>query len=67
MKTKKLEKRFALNKETIANLHRDEMVAVRGGEDTCVYSCPCTPTKGVDLPPKESQGGTCSEPPDTGI
>jgi natural product precursor len=67
METKKFEKRFALNKETIADLNRDEMVVVRGGEDTCGYTCPCVWTKGNIMPPKESQGGTCIEPPDTGI
>ena len=59
MKTKKLEKRFTLNKETIVNLNRDEMEAVRGGEDTCGYSCSCSWTMEPDMPPKESQGGTC--------
>jgi hypothetical protein len=59
MKTKKLEKRFALNKETIANLNRDEMAAVQGGEDTCCASCICIPSKTTMLPTKESDGGTC--------
>ena len=60
MKTKKLEKRFALNKETIANLNRDEMVAVRGGENTCGHSCGCAPDKPDIITPKVSIGGTCS-------
>ncbi|UCH92107.1 MAG: class I lanthipeptide [Candidatus Aminicenantes bacterium] len=59
MKKKKLRKIFALNKETIAHLNRDEMKAVGGGEDTCGYSCPCAPTKETIMPTKESQGGTC--------
>jgi len=59
MKRKKMEKRFALNKETIADLTWDEMAAVRGGEITCGVSCACTPTKTTINPPKESSGGTC--------
>jgi natural product precursor len=59
MKTKKLKEGFALNKETIANLNWSEMVIVRGGEDTCGYSCTCISTKWDLMPPKESQGGTC--------
>lgn len=54
-----MEKRFALNKETIADLTWDEMAAVRGGEITCGVSCACTPTKTTINPPKESSGGTC--------
>jgi natural product precursor len=63
MKTKKLKKGFALNKETIANLNRDKMAAVRGGEDTCGLSCTCSTQdiciKIVIFFPKESSGGTC--------
>ena len=52
-----MEKRFALNKETIANLNRNEMIAVRGG--TCNGTCTCYLT--IKSPtPKESEGGTCS-------
>jgi natural product precursor len=56
MKIKKLERRFVLNKETIANLNRNEMIAVRGG--TCMGTCTCDWTK---EPPntKASVGGTC--------
>jgi natural product precursor len=38
MKTKKFGKNLMLNKVTIAHLSRDEMDALRGGEND---SCPC--------------------------
>ena len=40
MKTKKFEKSLMLNKVTIAHLSREEMDALRGGND----SCPCFDT-----------------------
>jgi hypothetical protein len=66
MKTKKLEKMFVLNKETIANLNRDDMAAVRGGLATCEYTCMCIPNKETMFPTKESQGGTCDPSVGTG-
>lgn len=64
MKTKKMGKRLTLHKKTIANLNRDDIAAVRGGELTCGDSCdcseiPCESLKCYMLPPKGSDAGTC--------
>jgi natural product precursor len=45
MKTKKFNKKLALNKNTIANLGNQEMISVKGGEftdDTCGSCYPQT-------------------------
>jgi hypothetical protein len=46
MKTKKFDKKLALNKQTIANLGTKEMHAIAGGAETqtaacntCIYTC----------------------------
>jgi hypothetical protein len=64
MKTTKVGKRLTLNKKTIANLNRDEIAAVHGGEITCGDSCDCSTiacesVKCSISPPKGSDGGTC--------
>lgn len=46
MKTKKINKKLTLNKQTISSLNKDEMVSARGGEftlgETRFCSCECT-------------------------
>jgi hypothetical protein len=42
MKTKKINKKLELNKETITNLGNDEMRKVQGGGITFKFSCACS-------------------------
>jgi hypothetical protein len=51
MKTKKFEKRLALNKETIADLKSDEMKKIQGGYDKSILlttAC-CIENSGVSI------------------
>jgi hypothetical protein len=45
MKTKKLSKKLALNKKTVANLENNEMGVVYGGCVAGTTSCPTSPYK----------------------
>jgi hypothetical protein len=60
MKTKRIEKKFALHKRTIVNLNQDEMKAIRGGAEhtcgSCESACIC-PT--IIPQQKSSYAGTC--------
>lgn len=49
MRSKRINKKLSLNKETVANLHSDEMNAVQGGTGISGAPCvsviiPCTET-----------------------
>lgn len=59
MKTKRVEKRLALKKITVADLNRDEMKAILGGEDTCGSCASVCFCSTIFTIPKKSIAGTC--------
>jgi natural product precursor len=60
MKTKRIEKKFALHKRTIANLNQDEMKAILGGGEHTCHSCESACVCPTIIPPqKSSYAGTC--------
>ena|GEM_PF-732395 len=66
MKTKKFNRKLALNKKTIANLNFNEMNVVLGGELTDNCTTDCTQLKSVCphlCPPPDKSIGTCVASP----